>query len=678
MLALVSLLNGFAKPLTYKIPTQYTHINVGDLVIVPLKQQKLGAIVQEIIVDSSSENYSFVIKEIIEPITLPSDPNFHSFIQKIANFYLINSIKLYEKLSFFIENKEPKSNHSKSEITKKTQQTILTTEQKKVIDFALPQLNNNTYCPILLHGVTGSGKTEIYKTLIEKCIANNKSVFLLLPEIALSLQFETRLKQTLTSNISIIGLHAASTPDEKYELKTKLLANKPVVVLGVHLPIFLPCNNLGLIIIDEEHEQGYTEKNAPYINSKQVALLRAQLYKIPILLGSATPSVSSLYNVEQKKWHFFSLKERYKGAFPSIQTVFLTQEYNRKKTSFWISYALEKAIQDRLAKKEQIIIYLNRRGFSFFVQCKQCGHVFSCPNCSVSLTAHTNKQKTKKNSPQIKQQSLVPADEELLLRCHYCDYSKKVPHACSTCKAPESDFLKKGIGTQQAVNILKQIFPSARIEKADADATRKKTTWKQTITDFEAGNLDILVGTKTITKGYHFPRVTLIGILWADLDLHMPQFDASEQTLQQLIQVAGRAGRECLNSTVIVQSLQTHPIFEFLNEEKYLDFAHYEATFRQETGYPPFGRLFTLELRNTNTKTITTEALLLCHALTEICKQENMEVTILGPALPPIHRIQKTEIRHIYLKSISYNNLHYLGKIAQKLNLKSSLSITPR
>jgi len=312
--------------------------------------------------------------------------------------------------------------------------------------------------------------------------------------------------------------------------------------------MILPIANLGLVIVDEEHESGYQEKKHPKINTKDAAIIRSNMTGCPIILGSATPSISSLFNVKTKKWKFFQLKKRFAGTFPKIRTVFLNTKKFRK--NFWISKELEDAIREKIASKEQVIIFLNRRGFSFFVQCKNCSFIFQCQNCSVSLTLHKDKR----------------------LTCHYCQYAIFQPERCPECKKHEKQFIKKGIGTQQVVTIIEELFPAAKIARADLDTTIRKKLWSQTIHDFEQGNIDILVGTQTITKGFHFPNVTLVGILWADLNLHFPIFNATETTLQQLIQVAGRAGRQHNESEVIVQTMSNHPVFNYLNETDYLKF----------------------------------------------------------------------------------------------------------
>lgn len=312
-----------------------------------------------------------------------------------------------------------------------------------------------------------------------------------LPEVSLALEFEQRLRKEFSETIPLFSFHSATSAKNKKIVWQQLLDGKPVVIIGVHLPVLMPIANLGLIIIDEEHEVGYQEKKHPKINTKEAALWRAKIAQIPILLGSATPSLATLYNVKTRGWDIFHLHQRFAGSFPQIKTVSLLEKKERRK-NFWITQELSQALTTCLQKKEQAIIFLNRRGFSFFVQCKNCSFVFSCLNCSVSLTLH----------------------KDNLLICHYCGISCAQPTVCTQCKASADSLLKKGIGTQQVVSILQSLFPYARIGRADLDATSKKKHWQQTMADFSQGKLDILVGTQTITKGYHFPNVTLVGIIW--------------------------------------------------------------------------------------------------------------------------------------------------------------------
>jgi primosomal protein N' (replication factor Y) (superfamily II helicase) len=645
----VRLLKSVQDPLWYRVPADWNTKNLlGAAVNVPLRNQIVPALVEKI---SDQKPGSYKIKYAQSKEPFPHDVSYNEFIKKLAYYYQEPPLHFIKRIRQFIVQKEVKSHADKnvSSLNHKKESVILTDEQQQIVDFLLPKITQSIYCPTLVHGVTGSGKTELYKKFIEYAMKEKRSVILLLPEVTLAVQFFNKLKQQLSIEIAIFGFHSATGPKEKRLLWQKIVSAEPVLIIGVHLPILLPIENLGLIIIDEEHEMGFQEKKHPKINSKEAALLRAQLCEIPIILGSATPSLSSLYNVQQRGWHFFQLKKRFAGEFPKIAVVPLNDKKKRK--YFWITDKLKNAISDRLTKKEQTILFLNRRGYSFFVQCKQCSFVFSCSHCSVSLTLHCDNR----------------------LVCHYCNFAMILPIKCSDCK--QTEFLKKGIGTQQLVMLLQKIYPHARIERADMDTTVNKKHWQQVMHNFESGTIDILVGTQTITKGYHFPGVTLVGILWADLNLHFPSYNAAETTLQQLIQVAGRAGRQHINSLVVVQTMMDHPVFDYLNEIDYIKFFKKEFASRKEVKYPPYMRLAEIELKHQDESIIADEAQQLANELSARINKD--AVRLLGPTLPPVHKVKKIYMRKIYLKS---KNIHLLIDLFQQINkkrYKSGIFFTP-
>lgn len=651
----VQLLKGYSEPLLYEIPSEWETQNlVGRLVRVPIRTQIKSALVLEQFATKPAKD-TFAVRQALAIESFPDDPRYRSFIDQLSIYYQVNPLHFIKRVRLFLAEKE-----STDEIVTQlldpedNSKTIqLTDEQQAVVNAIAPHIATPQYFPSVLHGVTGSGKTEIYKQLIKDAFAARKNSLLLLPEVTLALQFEKLLRKELPSNIPIKSFHSATSIKDKRLLWQLLLQQTPCLVIGVHLPTLLPLPNLGLIVVDEEHEVGYQEKKHPKVNSKDAAIWRASLHKIPIILGSATPSLSSLYNVKTKGWHFFQLKKRFAGSFPTITTVFLTDKKPRR--TFWISKQLENAIHDRLIKKEQTIIFLNRRGFSFFVQCKACSFIFKCRNCSVSLTLHNDNTVT----------------------CHYCALTMPLPSCCPTCKRNESQFLKKGIGTQQVVSLLAQLFPQARIARADLDVTLKKKVWQQTLHDFEQGAIDILVGTQTITKGFHFPNVTLVGILWADLNLHFPLFNASETTLQQLIQVAGRAGRTHAYSDVIVQAMIDHPIFAYLNELAYVNFYANEMSNRQELGYPPYKRLVELELKHIHESIVEREASILMNHLMRLQEQRNLDLQILGPAKPPVYKIKNTHIRKIYIKGESIRAIAQIFSLIDRSFFKSNIFFTP-
>lgn len=646
MLIDVKLVSGFTKTLTYKVPADWPALEINMLVRVPVRSARILALIVKIYPETTPSLFS--IREALQIEPFPADENYFCFLQQLGTYYQVQPAYFIKRMHVFLKEKEIShlltTQHEQEE--KKIQKITLTAEQETIIKALGKPITTPCYYPAVLHGVTGSGKTEIYKSLIMQTFSQQKTTVLLLPEVSLALQFERILREQLPHTITIFAFHSATTPKQKQLLWDHLLSKKPALIIGVHLPILLPIPHLGLIIIDEEHEVGFQEKKHPKINTKQAALLRARQENIPILLGSATPSVSSLYNVEHREWHFFELKKRFAGNFPTIQTVSLTDKKQRQ--SFWISNPLRQALKERLIKKEQSIVFLNRRGVCFFIQCKACSFIFSCTACSVSLTLHSDQT----------------------LRCHYCAYTICYPTKCLKCN--ESEFFKKGIGTEQIVTILQKMLPTARIGRADLDVTSNKKLWKQTVTSFENKELDILVGTQTITKGYHFPNVTLVGIIWADINLNFPYYNARETTLQQLIQVAGRAGRQHAESLVIMQTMTDHPVFKYLNEVDYLQFYDDEIKKREEIGYPPFIRLAEIEIKHSQESIVEDNALRIA---AHLMQQKNIRV--LGPAKPPVACIKKIFSRKIYLKAESFNLLQNAYNSLNPRQYKSALFFTP-
>ena len=673
MLINVSLLKGYSEPLTYAIPDSWDPTSlVGSIVRVPFRNYEAPALVTKLI-NKSQDDYPFTIREALAQEPLPYDPLFRPFLKQLAHYYRIEELFFIKRMRLMLdEHPEPetlellpsdllanldapdaRNTHTTPVIFDARTAPVLTAEQQIIVDAITPTITAGIYAPQVIHGVTGSGKTEIYKQLIITAYAHKKTTFFLLPEVSLALRFEELLRTTLPAAIPVLSFHSATTRKNRHRVWSMLLQQQPFVLVGVHLPVTLPCANLGLIIIDEEHETGYQEKKHPKIHTKEAALMRASLYKISIVLGSATPSLTTLHNVHTKGWQLFELTKRFAGTFPTVQHVLLTDK--RQRRSFWISTVLEHAIKDRLLKREQVIIFLNRRGFSLFVQCKACSFTFMCPNCSVSLTLHgTNR-----------------------LTCHYCGLHQTLPDVCPQCAEKEDQFLKKGIGTQQVVTVLQKLFPMATIGRADLDASSRKTAWKQTLSDFETGKIDIMVGTQTITKGFHFPRVTLVGIIWADLSLNFPVYNATEVALQQIVQVAGRAGRASVSGHVIVQSMIDHPIFAYTREETYKKFYDHEMAARKMAGYPPFMRLAEIEIKHSREEVVERDAHSFAQKLMSQKRVLGLEVFILGPAKPPVHKIQQVHARKIYLKSPSYSDIHKLLDSITTKHYASSISFSP-
>lgn len=659
MLVTVRLLKGFTQPLTYRVPMSWligckNKPLVGSLVEVPFRAQKIPALITEVL-SHEQEAFSFKIREIHALYNFPQDTCYYNFLEQASNYYALDPLYFYKRIQSFLSHQDalPVTSHPINSVEKKV--ITLSLQQANVVKKLCELCDIEKYNPTLLHGITGSGKTEIYKKVIEHTIVNNhKSVLFLVPEVSLAVQFTQLFRKQLPDTITVYGFHSATGAKEKKDLWAQLLTAQPVVIIGVHLPVFLPIGTLGVIIIDEEHDAGFQDKKHPKLNSKELACIKARAHKIPLIVGSATPALSTLFNVYTKKWGMVQLTERFGGALPTVKTVLLTNK--QKRSVFWITKELEDALVERIAKKEQAILFINRRGYSFFIQCKSCGFLFSCSHCSVTLTLH----------------------EQGVLLCHYCNYTQPEPDSCTSCKAEKKELVKKGIGTQQLVALVQKLFPHARIARADADATINKKKWQQIISDFTAGSYDILVGTQTVTKGYHFPNVTLVGIIWADSNLSLPLYTSTEQTLQQLIQVAGRAGRQSKESLVIVQAMAEHPIFNYLAETRYTDYYELEIQNRKQALYPPLIRLSEIELRNSQERHIDIDAQLLFDLLHSYNTQQNISAQILGPSLPALSKIKNIHRRKLYIKTQSHQEaLHLWHEVLTKYTGTSTLYFTP-
>lgn len=651
MFITVRLLNGYSEPLSYSVPSQWPHDDlIGRLVKVPLRKKIEPALVIGLHQEAPGRG-SFKIREALELEPFPYDPHFIPFLKKIGDYYALDTLEFYQRIGPYAKISD--RDYVPHATTLNLSPVLLTQEQQSIVEQVLPTIIQARYETFVIHGVTGSGKTVVYEKLIEATFQERKTVLFLLPDVSLAVQF-TNLFRARFPQHAIFGFHCATGAPEKKMLWQQLVAAQPCLIFGVHLPVGLPISNLGLIIVDEEHDPGFQEKKHPRLQSKDLAILRAQLYNVPLVLGSATPSLSTLYNVHHRGWKLFSLTKRFSGEFPQIKVVPLLDKLlvKKRRVSFWISNDLKDALADRLAKKEQSIIFINRRGYSFFVQCANCGFIFVCSNCSVSLTYHEGDK----------------------LCCHYCGFTQELVSSCTACN--HTTLLKKGIGTQQVVSLLQTLFPDMRIGRADLDATINKKKWQETMRQFEAGELDVLVGTQTIIKGYHFPRVTLVGVIWADSNINLPFYHAAETTLQQLIQVAGRAGRERPDSLVIIQTMAEHPLFAYINETKYLEFYQQELAHRQALHYPPYGRLACLEVRCSDETIVEQDASFVAQLIRDYIEKDSLGVTVLGPARPLVHKVNNTFARIIHLKGHNARHLVYLYKKALQAGCTSKLFFT--
>ena len=436
----------------------------------------------------------------------------------------------------------------------------------------------------LLHGVTGSGKTEIYLQAIAHALEQGKGAIVLVPEIALTPQTVERFKARFSSGklqTLVAVLHSHLSAGERHDEWHKIRQGRARIVIGARSAIFAPVEPLGLIIVDEEHEHTYKQEEAPRYHARDVAVMRGQMENAVVVLGSATPSMESYSNCKKGKFTLLDLPERVDDQkLPLVRVVDMRQAMHKEKGPPLFSPQLKEAITQRLERGEQTILFLNRRGYSTSLQCPKCGYVAECPNCSVSLTYHRSEQK---------------------LACHICGHNERVPNVCPEpkCKNPAIRFA--GTGTQKVEEVLAKLFPQARVKRMDADTMKRKDDYRNVLGDFRTGKIDILVGTQMIAKGLHFPNVTLVGIIYADSALHQPDFRAGERTFQLLTQVAGRAGRGDVEGEVFVQAFTPfHPAIQYARRHDFVGFYEQEIEFREQLQYPPASRVALLTLKGRN------------------------------------------------------------------------------
>ncbi|TPE44351.1 replication restart helicase PriA [Pontibacter mangrovi] len=500
---------------------------------------------------------------------------------------------------------------------------------------------------VLLHGVTGSGKTEVYIDLIKHALDGGGQVLYLLPEIALTAQIVTRLMKVFGDKLGIY--HSKFSDNERAEVWQGVLSGRFQVVIGVRSSIFLPFHDLSLIIVDEEHEPSYKQYDpAPRYNARETALMMAHLQGAKTLLGSATPSIESYYNCKTGRWGLVSITKRFGEAkLPEIELVDTRREQQRKNMHSHFSAKLLQDIEERLKRHEQVILFQNRRGYAPFISCDECSWIPKCKFCAVSLSYH------KYNNE---------------LRCHYCGYHERMPHDCPACGA--TTLRSMGFGTEKVEDELKLLLPNAEVQRMDLDTTKKKNSYQQIISDFESGRTNVLVGTQMVTKGLDFENVSLVGILNADTIINFPDFRAHERAYQLFVQVSGRAGRKGKPGSVIIQTRDPlQPIFNKVRSNDYQTLYEHEIEERLRFGYPPFTRMIRITVKHADDKVAENAAIVLAKDLTDrLGKQQ-----VLGPEVPYIFKIRNLFLQEIHIKlpRDSTNLKSAKGQIVQAIfNLK--------
>ena len=512
---------------------------------------------------------------------------------------------------------------------KQEKQVVLNRTQTQISADIMVRCENGDRRPSLIRGVTGSGKTEIYMDLIERAVRQGKQAIVLIPEIALTFQTVLRFYNHFGDRVSI--LNSKMSAGERFDQFQRAKEGKLDVMIGPRSALFTPFSNLGFIIIDEEHEAAYKSETVPRYHARETAIARAKLCGACVVLGSATPSVESYAKAQKGIYQLYEIKERVSSRpLPTVYTVDLREELKRGNRSI-LSDRLRELMVDRLQKKEQIMLFLNRRGMAGFVSCRSCGHVIKCPHCDVSLNLHNNGK----------------------LVCHYCGYEQPMVSKCPDCSSPYIGGFKAG--TQKIEQYIRQQFPQARVLRMDLDTTRKKDGYEQILSAFANREADILIGTQMIVKGHDFPYVTLVGILAADLSLHISDYRAAERTFQLLTQAAGRAGRGNRPGEVVIQTYQPeHYSVKAAERQDYEAFYGQEMMFRSMMRYPPTWHMLVLHLASLQEKLVNQAADVLKCVIAAKC---GPDFQVIGPADAAIAKVNDVYKKVIYVKNEDYGQL---------------------
>ena len=526
--------------------------------------------------------------------------------------YVVN--KLIDK--GIIEKYEKEVYRLEEDIEKQDEGKKLTEEQKMVIS----KINLNNFKPYLLHGVTGSGKTEVYMQLIKKVINKNKQALVLVPEISLTPQLVETFKKRFGNDIAI--LHSHLSKGEKYDEWRRIVRKEVNIVIGARSAVFAPLTNVGIIIIDEEHSNTYKQENNPRYNAIDIGLYRAKFYNCPIVLGSATPSIESYTRAKTNIYELLEMKNRVNNNLPKVTLVDMKEEIRKKNNIF--SQFLKDKINEKLNNNEQVIILLNRRGYTTITTCNNCGFTHKCPNCDIPLTYH------------LKSKKMV---------CHYCNYETNKLFKCPNCGS--TDIKERGMGTEKLEEEITKEFSKAKVVRMDVDTTRTKQAHKKIITDFENEKYNILIGTQMIAKGLDFPKVTLVGVINGDATLNIPDFRSGERTFQLLNQVAGRAGRSSLLGEVIIQGFNTdHYSLICAKNHDYLSFYNEEMKIRKILKYPPFYNLCLIKIQGINATKCEEES----NKIITYLKNNLKDEIILGPTTAMIPKVNNIYHYQIIIK----------------------------
>lgn len=520
----------------------------------------------------------------------------------------------------------------------------LTGEQERVLAVLLPAIEKKKFQPFLLFGVTGSGKTEVYLQATEKALAENTTVLVLVPEIALASQVEGHFYGRFGDRLGI--LHSGLSAGQRLDVWNRVNRGELSVVIGARSAIFAPLEHLGLIIVDEEHESSYKQDDGLRYNARDVAVLRARFADCPVLLGSATPSMVSYSHTVAGKYKLLTMQRRVANQnLPAVAIVDLKTAKRSRPDLFFTDQLIE-ALKDNMDRQQQTLLFVNRRGYASFLLCRDCGHVIRCRHCHVSMTLHRGTNQ---------------------LICHYCGYTLPTDILCPGCRS--GTLVPLGLGSERIENEVGQILPHARIARLDSDTAGKRKNYLSLLKDVRHQKIDILIGTQMIAKGLHFPHVTLVGVVWADSGLNMPDYKATERTFSLLSQVTGRAGRGDLPGRVIIQTHQPeHYALHFASEHDYTGFYEQEISYREQLGYPPFSRLVNIRISGKKDalvqKTVHQVAIFLQD------RARRMNIQILGPAPAPLSLLRDRYRYQLLLKGDRPADLHRICRLLLEEKIK--------
>ncbi len=651
-----------AKPFHYRIPEELKDkIEIGKRVWAPFKNRPIVGYVLGFVESpevKEVKNISSVIDE--TPIL---DRHMLELTKWMADYY-------YTSWGEAIETAMPgplKKGKTKivprhpltEEVYEPTKKFKPSIQQEGALKPILKSISERKSDVYLLHGITGSGKTEVYLQSIEVALRLGLSAIVLVPEISLTPQAIERFKSRYGGLVAV--LHSRLLESERFMEWKRLKEGAAKIVIGARSAIFAPVKELGLIVIDEEHETSYKQEVAPRYNARDVAIIRAKLSNATVILGSATPSVESYYDAISKRYKLLKLTERIeKRQLPKVEVIDMRQETIDTKEVKILSRTLENAVAEVLKRGGQVMLFLNRRGFSTFINCKRCGYAVQCKYCNVSLTYHFDTKR---------------------LSCHYCNYQASPPNICPKCKSEDIRYF--GIGTQKVESEVARLFPQANIGRMDTDATAKRGSHKSILSDFRKGKIDILVGTQMIAKGHDFPKVMLVGVVSADTALNLPDFRASERSFNLLTQVAGRAGRGADPGRVIIQTYNpSHYAIKKSITHDYEGFFEEEIGFRRELRYPPFIHMVEINLRGRNEERVIKISNDLAAILKVISKRElhetnNEPIEIVGPAAAFISKMRGQFRWNMLLKGKEPKEICKLIDLSLKeIKGRSSVTIT--